>query len=217
MGNVGLCPYCGGDIVGGTCMNCGTPAPCWALPEKPDDLPPDIALALTGLAALIQTAGDDPGRPELEGTPDRAVAALLALTAGYERDPAAAFPPPAFATPPLEGVTLSLSVPLRTACERCMLPVFGKISVRCEPRDRPIDGGSLARLVGTLAARYQNEAQLAEQVAAALVTLGGAGSASVRLTTRRPCDECGAGQATTTARARRTAPAGGVPQQDGGG
>jgi GTP cyclohydrolase I len=194
------------------------------LPELP--LGADLPAAERALSGLILAAGDDPGRPELAETPARTVRALLSLTAGYEQDPAeilADLPaePPATLPEPSRA-TLSAEVPIRMACERCMLPAFGAVYLRCKPGSQRLDGSHLTRLTLCLAARLQSEPQLADQLASALVDLGGSRSARVRVTVRRPCDDCGAGRAETTATARRVArerqaaPAGGDPQQPGG-
>jgi GTP cyclohydrolase I len=207
------CEMCGGEVISGACRNCGTPAgPNNPAPARPalEDLPEltadaDLPLAEAGMRAVLAAAGAD--GPELAETPARAVRTLLALTAGYDADPAATLASPRPPTPPgTSRATLSASVPVRTACERCMLPVFGDVALRCVLGERALDGGHLTRLVLDLAARFQGEAQLAEQVAAAVVDLGGAESALALVKLRRPCDECGGGRATTTARVRRAAP-----------
>lgn len=218
-----ICAHCNGDIAAGTCLNCGMPAGSLrsSVSEPPglQELPPllpEMGAAEPGLAAVLAASGDDPNRPEMEGTPARCVRALLSLTFGYDTDPASVFEPSATLLSP-NSATLSVILPVRTACERCMLPVFGTIESECVPGRWLLDGGHVLRLVEVLAARYQTEAQLAEQVAAGLVDLGGAAYASVRVTARRPCDECGAGRVEITARAMRSAPAGGDPQQQQGG
>lgn len=217
------CAMCGGEIVKGTCRNCGTPgeeAP--VIPAAVDvervDLPEvagDLNLAQAGLAELVKAAGEL-ARPEVAGTPAETLKAILGLTKGNDKNPGEAFDGAQPGTPGAERVTLFANVPTRTACERCMLPMFGQVNVRCVPRGKILDGSHLARLVNILSARLQSEPQLAEQVAAAIVGMGEAESASVRITVRRPCDECGAGRVETTARARRAALAGGDPPHEDG-
>jgi GTP cyclohydrolase I len=208
------CEMCSGEVVSGVCRNCSTPAgPPSPVPARPalEDLPElpfkaDLALAEAGMRAVLALADAD--TPEMEEAPARAVSTLLSMTAGYDANPTDTLAaPPCPPTPPgTSRATLSTSVPVRTACERCMLPVFGDVALRCVLGERALDGGQLTRLVLDLAARFQGEAQLAEQVAAAVVDLGGAESALALVKLRRPCDECGGGRATTTARVRRAAP-----------
>lgn len=229
------CEFCGGGFnAAGVCRNCGSPnhdgLPAQEVPPveavvsdafqdivelRPGGEPEAVA---AGFRALIVAAGDDPDRRELAESPLLAARCAVALTIGYESDVAAIFgspPSPLTVDVSPERATLALDLPIRMVCERCLMPVFGTVKMLCKPRHRHIDGGHLARLVGTLSARLQNEAQLAEQVASAVVDLGGGTWARIEVATRRPCDECGAGRALTTARARRTEPAGGDTPQAG--
>lgn len=182
-------------------------------------LPPgaDPAVIEAGYRALIVASGEDAERPDMATVPRTAARAALAMTTGYDSDVADVLAAGELAVV-AERATLDLSMPVRTVCERCLLPLFGTVVMRCKPHHRNLDGGHLARLVGVLATRLQSESQLAEQIASALVDLGGGAWARVKVSARRPCDECGAGHALTTARARRTEPAGGdTPQEAVGG
>ena len=217
------CNTCGweGEPANGLCRNCGepyAPYPVGGPGEGPADLPEDFDPVAAELAieAVLRAGGESPSRPS--ETAHGAIQALLFLTSGNDVDPASIFAPEPLPEPPLAGsATLSASVPIRAACDRCALPMFGEVRLRCRPGSKMLDGGHLARLTKCLAGRLQNEPQLAEQLAAALVDLGGAETASVRVSVRRPCDDCGAGMVVSTARARRAAPAGGDPPMYQGG
>lgn len=186
-------------------------------PPEPPELPVDFPASYEALRAVLAASGA-PSETVAAANPQEVARGMLGLTAGYDRDPATVILDDAREPTGGPAVTLTLDAPIRTACSRCWLPAFGRVSATWRegavvglPADRVL------RLVECLSARLQDEGQLAEQVAAAAAGPGGASEVEVVVTLRRPCDECGSGQRETTARARRASPAGGDPPQQGGG
>src|SRR5688500_10096155 len=77
---------------------------------------------------LILQVGEDPNRPGLQKTPERAAKAIHYLTHGYDLDPAAILMSAMFEEEYSEMVIVK-DIELYSMCEHHMLPFFGKAHI----------------------------------------------------------------------------------------
>ncbi len=114
---------------------------------------------------LIAHTGDDPGRPELAGTPSRVVDAFTTAFSGYGRDPHAALGTPLPAGRAAGQLVVLRDLPFLSHCEHHLAPFFGTATVAFEADDLLVGIGHLAELVTTLARRLQLQERLTGEIA----------------------------------------------------
>lgn len=117
------------------------------------------------MAALIRATGDDPARPGLAGTPERAARAHEDLFDGYGNNPLALL---AEAIEPAEGYTglvLVRGIRLYSHCEHHMLPMEGMVHVGYLPDAHLLGLSKIARAVEALSRQLQGQERLTKEIA----------------------------------------------------
>src|SRR5688500_8939089 len=99
---------------------------------------------------IIAAIGEDPRRPGLVDTPQRAATALQFLTRGYQQDldevvNGALFPSDA------NEMIMVQNIELYSMCEHHMLPFFGKAHVAYIPTGKVLGLSKIARIVDMFA------------------------------------------------------------------
>jgi len=116
---------------------------------------------------LLIAVGEDPGRPGLEGTPDRIERMLTSeLLRGYSQDPQEILKP--LWEHPHGDMVLVKDIPFYSMCEHHMLPFHGVAHVAYIPHGRIVGISKIARLVEGYSRRLQIQERLASQVADAI-------------------------------------------------
>ena len=145
---------------------------------RPDHLP---ALAGAGFAAhrpgpsraeaeaavrlLLRWAGDDPGRPGLEGTPARVIRAYEELFRGYAQNPADILRTTFDEIDGYDEVVVLRDIEFSSHCEHHLAPITGRAHVAYLPTRRVVGISKLARLVEAFAGRLQIQERMTAQIA----------------------------------------------------
>ena len=132
------------------------------MPQQHDD---------ESIADLMQKVllkiGEDPERPGLARTPERADKALRFLTSGYETDVQSIVNGAIFEEKCDEMVVVK-DIEFYSMCEHHMLPFFGTMHVAYLPNNRLIGLSKIPRIVDMFARRLQLQERLTHQVAETL-------------------------------------------------
>lgn len=120
---------------------------------------------------LLQHIGEDPSRDGLLQTPQRVVAALGELTAGYRLDPAEVLAVQFDQDVAYTGIVVLRGIPFSSLCEHHLLPFTGTADVAYVPgaSGRIVGLSKLARLVDIYARRLQVQERMTVQIVEALV------------------------------------------------
>lgn len=141
------------------------------LAEELDDVADDVADRQSQLATLIRlqlkALGEDPTRPGMLRTPERAASALQYLTRGYEQTVEDLIGEGVF-DESHDGMVMVRDIEFYSLCEHHMLPFYGKAHVAYIPDGRIIGLSKMARVVDMFARRYQVQERLTDQVADAI-------------------------------------------------
>jgi GTP cyclohydrolase IA len=113
---------------------------------------------------LLLKVGEDPERPGLVRTPQRADKALRFLTSGYETDIESIVNGAIFEEPCDEMVVVK-DIEFYSMCEHHLLPFFGTMHVAYLPNNRVIGLSKIPRIVDMFARRLQLQERLTHQVA----------------------------------------------------
>jgi len=114
---------------------------------------------------LIEAAGEDPERPGLAATPERAARAWAELTSGYSADPElTVFPSQGF-----DQIVAVRDLPFHSLCEHHLLPFHGHAHVAYLPGEQILGLSKFARVLEVYARRLQVQEQLTHQVAKRLI------------------------------------------------
>lgn len=127
---------------------------------------PDMKDAFANIIAAI---GEDPHRPGLVGTPERAAKAMEFLTQGYRQDIDTIINDALFPTTSNEMVIVK-NIELYSLCEHHLLPFIGKCHVAYLPTDVVIGLSKVARIVDMYARRLQIQEHLTQQIAETIMT-----------------------------------------------
>jgi GTP cyclohydrolase I len=137
----------------------------------PKNTPPDATSINTRVtrmqdayADIISAIGEDPQRPGLVGTPERAAKAMEFLTQGYRQDIDTIINDALFPTTSNEMVIVK-NIELYSLCEHHLLPFIGKCHVAYLPTDVVIGLSKVARIVDMYARRLQIQEHLTQQIA----------------------------------------------------
>jgi len=117
---------------------------------------------------IIQSIGEDPGRPGLKETPKRAANAFTYLTAGYQQDADKIINNALFQSDNDEMIIVK-DIELYSLCEHHLLPFFGKCHVGYLPNGKIIGLSKVARVVDIFARRLQVQENLTRQIAETLL------------------------------------------------
>ena len=114
-------------------------------------------------AEIIHQVGEDPQRPGLQKTPERAAKAMQYLTHGYDLDPAAVLKSAMFEEEYSEMVIVK-DIELYSMCEHHMLPFFGKAHIAYIPNGYIVGLSKIPRVVDIFARRLQVQERLTHEV-----------------------------------------------------
>ncbi|HUR30710.1 MAG TPA: GTP cyclohydrolase I FolE [Saprospiraceae bacterium] len=114
-------------------------------------------------AELIHQLGEDPSRPGLLKTPERAAKAMHYLTHGYDLNPAAILRSAMFEEEYSEMVIVK-DIELYSMCEHHMLPFFGKAHIAYIPDGYIVGLSKIPRVVDIFARRLQVQERLTHEV-----------------------------------------------------
>jgi GTP cyclohydrolase IA len=116
---------------------------------------------------LLVKLGEDPERPGLVRTPQRADKALRFLTSGYETDLKSIVNGALFEEK-CDDMVVVKDIEFYSMCEHHLLPFFGKMHVAYLPNNKVIGLSKIPRIVDMFARRLQLQERLSRQVAEAL-------------------------------------------------
>ena len=116
---------------------------------------------------LLVKVGEDPTRPGLVRTPERADKALRFLTSGYETDVASIVNGALFEEK-CDEMVLVKDIEFYSMCEHHLLPFFGTMHVAYLPNKQVIGLSKIPRIVDMFARRLQLQERLTHQVAETL-------------------------------------------------
>ncbi len=129
---------------------------------------------------------DDPKRPGLRGTPDRAAKAMRYLTKGYDQSLHEIVNDALFPADTREMVIVR-DIELYSLCEHHLLPFVGKAHVAYIPDDKLIGLSKIARIVDMFARRLQIQERLTTQIAHGLGESTGSGDVAVIIEAQHYC------------------------------
>ncbi|HTW66972.1 MAG TPA: GTP cyclohydrolase I FolE [Bryobacteraceae bacterium] len=116
---------------------------------------------------VLLKIGEDPSRPGLVRTPERADKALRFLTSGYETDLSSIVNGALFEEKCDEMVVVK-DIEFYSMCEHHLLPFFGTMHVAYLPNKQVIGLSKIPRIVDMFARRLQLQERLTHQVAETL-------------------------------------------------
>ena len=124
---------------------------------------------------IIKLVGENPEREGLVKTPMRAAKALYHATKGYRENPSEMLSHAIFEENG-SNIVIVKDIEFYSLCEHHLLPFFGTISIGYIPDGNIVGLSKLARLVDSLARRFQVQERLTVEVCnEVLATLGAKG------------------------------------------
>jgi GTP cyclohydrolase IA len=132
--------------------------------QKATQSAPDLEKIARGVRLILEGIGEDPERPGLKDTPQRAAEMFAELTAGMHQDPIVHVVPLAGDTH--DEMVLVRDISIASMCEHHLAPFVGKCHIAYIPRGGRILGLSkLARIAETFARRLQLQERLTTDIA----------------------------------------------------
>lgn len=113
--------------------------------------------------ALLSVLGQDPGRPELRGTPQRVARMYADLLSGYEVEIKTLLHGALFDVDYHEMVVVK-NIAFYSLCERHLLPFFGEAHVAYLPGRRIVGLSKIPRIVDMYAHRLQVQERLTTEI-----------------------------------------------------
>lgn len=117
---------------------------------------------------LITGLGEDPQRPDLVRTPQRAAEAVAFLTRGYREDRDAIFRDAVYPSPSRDMVVMR-DIEVYSLCEHHLLPFFGRCHFGYIPDTQICGASKIPRLIDHYARRLQQQERLTREVATAFI------------------------------------------------
>ncbi|MBV9769166.1 MAG: GTP cyclohydrolase I FolE [Bryobacterales bacterium] len=130
-------------------------------PQQSDESIADL------MQKVLLKIGEDPERPGLVRTPQRADKALRFLTSGYDTDIQSIVNGALFEEPCDEMVVVK-DIEFYSMCEHHLLPFFGTVHVAYLPNNRLIGLSKIPRIVDMYARRLQLQERMTHQIAETL-------------------------------------------------
>ncbi len=118
--------------------------------------------------AIIEAVGEDPDRPGMVRTPQRAADAFRFLTRGYNQSLEDVVNGAIFPTDTDEMIIVK-DIELYSMCEHHLLPFIGKCHVGYIPKGKVIGLSKIARIVDMFARRFQIQELLTKEIAQAIM------------------------------------------------
>lgn len=137
-------------------------------------------------AEIISHIGEDPNRPGLTDTPERAAKAFQFLTRGYKQTIDEVVNGALFPSDSSEMIIVQ-DIELYSLCEHHMLPFIGKAHVAYIPTGHVLGLSKIARIVDMYARRLQIQEQLTVQIAESILDITGASGVGVIIEARHMC------------------------------
>ncbi|WP_324669341.1 GTP cyclohydrolase I FolE [Geochorda subterranea] len=135
--------------------------------EAPDVDPQRLERIRRAVREILEAVGEDPDRPGLRETPDRAARMLVEIFAGVHEEPADELT--LTYEEGAEDLVVVRDIPLHSMCEHHLLPFMGRVHIAYLPAGGRLTGLSkLARLVQGYARRPQVQERLTNQIADAV-------------------------------------------------
>lgn len=137
--------------------------------EAPDVDPQRLERIRRAVREILEAVGEDPDRPGLRETPERAARMLVEIFAGVHQEPADELT--LTYEEGAEDLVVVRDIPLHSMCEHHLLPFTGRVHIAYLPAGGRLTGLSkLARLVEGYARRPQVQERLTNQIADAVET-----------------------------------------------
>ncbi|HEY8424549.1 MAG TPA: GTP cyclohydrolase I FolE [Limnochordales bacterium] len=137
--------------------------------EAPDVDPQRLERIRRAVREILEAVGEDPDRPGLRETPERAARMLVEIFAGVHQEPADELT--LTYEEGAEDLVVVRDIPLHSMCEHHLLPFTGRVHIAYLPDGGRLTGLSkLARLVEGYARRPQVQERLTNQIADAVET-----------------------------------------------
>lgn len=135
---------------------------------------------------MIQMLGDDPTRPGLVKTPNRARVALQYLTKGYQEDIQTLINGAIYESD-MDEMVIVKDIELYSLCEHHLLPFIGKCHVSYIPDGKILGLSKIARVVELFARRLQIQENLTKQIAECISEVTGAKGVGVIIEAKHLC------------------------------
>jgi GTP cyclohydrolase I len=135
---------------------------------------------------IIEAVGEDPERPGLLDTPQRAAKAFEFLTRGYHQNLSDVVNDALFPSDASEMVLVQ-NIELYSMCEHHLLPFVGRCHVAYVPQGKVLGLSKVARVVDMFARRLQIQEQLTTQIAESIMTVTNALGVGVIIEAEHMC------------------------------
>lgn len=135
---------------------------------------------------IIKLVGENPEREGLVKTPMRAAKALYYATKGYRENPSEMLNQAIFEENG-SNIVIVKDIEFYSLCEHHLLPFFGTISIGYIPDGKIVGLSKLARLVDSLARRFQVQERLTVEVCNEVLAILGAKGVIVKCNAQHLC------------------------------
>ena len=135
---------------------------------------------------IIEAVGEDPERPGLLDTPQRAAKAFEFLTRGYHQNLHEVVNDALFPSDASEMVLVQ-DIELYSMCEHHLLPFVGRCHVAYVPQGNVLGLSKVARVVDMFARRLQIQEQLTTQIAESIMSVTNALGVGVIIEAEHMC------------------------------